>query len=313
MNYHDRPEVSATMLKCILANGWREYEARYVDKTKPDKRTDALDFGNMLETVMLEPHKIGERLFIMPSKEHYDGLLVTMDDLREYCLDNDIKPGRTKDATIAKIFFEGHDPPIWDNIVADANATRGDRLECSMQEWKDIQEIVAIAKAHPIASALFDESNEIQQEYFWTHEATGIKCRCKLDVLNKANGRVLYDVKSTRHETAEAFARDCRELQYWVQDIHYCEGVKASHMVFIGFSKTRPFRVFCYHVKPDSIERELLVQYRETLLQELADRAIADDYSDPYENKLLSLTFPDWWHSQTRAKLNIEEMEAWDG
>jgi len=314
MNYHDRPEVSATQLKTILTSGWREYEARYVTRTKPSKQSDAFDFGNMLETVMLEPEKIRDVLYVMPSKEHYCELLVTADDLKAYCVENGIKPGKTKADNIAAILAKGNAPPIWDNEVAVAQLNRGNRIECSMQEWLDIQEIVALAKAHPVASLLFDEANRIQEEFVWRDDATGIACRCKVDVLYPGHDqRVLIDVKSTRHDSAEAFARDCRELHYWVQDIHYCMGTGASHMLFIGFSKVRPFRIFCHQVQPQSVERELLEGYYAALMQELAERQATNDWSDPGEGEVRSMTHPDWWHEKMRAKLGIEEMEEWDG
>jgi hypothetical protein len=58
-NYHDRPEVSATMLKS-MAQGWRTFEAEHIAKTAPRKESAAMSLGTAIHTALLEPHKLSD-------------------------------------------------------------------------------------------------------------------------------------------------------------------------------------------------------------------------------------------------------------
>jgi hypothetical protein len=67
MNYHDRPEVSATMLKS-MARGWRQFEAEHVLKTAPRKETDAMRLGTAIHAAILEPDKYVEAYAMIPDE-----------------------------------------------------------------------------------------------------------------------------------------------------------------------------------------------------------------------------------------------------
>jgi hypothetical protein len=67
MNYHDRPEVSATMLKS-MARGWRQFEAEHILKTAPRKETDAMRLGTAIHAAILEPDKYAEAYVAIPSE-----------------------------------------------------------------------------------------------------------------------------------------------------------------------------------------------------------------------------------------------------
>lgn len=54
MNYHDRPEVSATMLKS-MTKGWRHFEAEHVNKTAKRPESPALMLGTAIHAALLEP------------------------------------------------------------------------------------------------------------------------------------------------------------------------------------------------------------------------------------------------------------------
>ncbi len=67
MNYHDRPEVSATMLKS-MARGWRQFEAEHVLKTALRKETDAMRLGTAIHAAILEPDKYAEAYVAIPEE-----------------------------------------------------------------------------------------------------------------------------------------------------------------------------------------------------------------------------------------------------
>jgi hypothetical protein len=66
MNYHDRPEVSATMLKS-MAQGWRTFEAEHVTKAAPRKESAAMALGTAIHAALLEPHKYAADYVVCPS------------------------------------------------------------------------------------------------------------------------------------------------------------------------------------------------------------------------------------------------------
>jgi hypothetical protein len=302
MSYHERPEISASKLKLIDSDGWRAYEGRYITGTiPPPPPTDATDFGQVLETVMLEPDRVDARVFVGPAKEDYRGVLVTMDDLRAFCKANGLKPGTRKADAIRAIRSSGFDVPIWDEIRAEADEARGNRIEVTPQQYADILEIVALAKHDSNARWLFHPSRVVQPEAFWEHEASGLKCRGRADVWLPEQ-RIVLDVKSTRRTTPGGCIKDCIELGYWLQNSQYREGWKAEHFYFLFFTKSRPFRIFCIDW---SMEHSAFDEYRAAILCELSDRIKTNDWSEDTEGRLLPATAPSWWSKQQGERYGI--------
>lgn len=296
MNYHDKPQVSATQLKLIDAEGWRTYEGRYITHTIPEReRTAALDWGNVLETIMLEPSRVDSVVFVGPSKDDYDGLLVTDADLKAYAQNYaiDIKGATLKAAKIKAIQAAGHAPPIWDVICQEAEEARGDRIQITRDQYEDALEIVAMARQDVNAQWLFHEGREVQAERYWTHEPSGLACRGKADVWIPKR-KILLDVKTTRHASVEAIKRDFLSLGYWLQDLHYSEGFEANHFYFIAVTSARPWRIFTIEFTP--YERVRFARYREALLIELGRRTAANDWREDTEGVIIPAAAPEWWH-----------------
>jgi exodeoxyribonuclease VIII len=65
MNYHDRPEVSATQLKC-MAEGWRQFEAEYITKIAPFRESAAMELGTAIHMALLEPELFAATYAILP-------------------------------------------------------------------------------------------------------------------------------------------------------------------------------------------------------------------------------------------------------
>ena len=56
MNYHNRPELSATQLKSMAA-GWRVFEAEHITKTAPRQESAAMALGSAIHAAILEPER----------------------------------------------------------------------------------------------------------------------------------------------------------------------------------------------------------------------------------------------------------------
>ena len=301
MSYHDRPEISATQLKLIESEGWRTYEARYITGTLPPREASpAMEWGNVLETVMLEPAKVDRRVYVGPSKDEFDDLLVTDADLKAYIVAHavDAKGATTKAAKIMAIHRAGHSPPIWDVIRAESEQARGDRIEITKQQYADALEIVELARRDENARWLFADNREVQPERFWEH-STGLRCRAKADVWLPEQ-RTLIDVKTTRWGNAESIKRDFLNLGYWLQDVHYSQGFEAERFYFVACSSVRPWRIFTFAYSP--YERRRFARYHDGLMTEFKRRLDAGDWSEETEGVILEASAPDWWHAQKGRK-----------
>ena len=85
---------------------------------------------------------------------------------------------------------------------------------------------------------------------FWTDEATGIKCKCRLDAdKRKRRHAVVVDLKSCTDANTNTFMREALKYGYDVQCAHYLRGYKANYRVdtidwyFIAVEKKPPYAV----------------------------------------------------------------------
>ena len=67
MSYHDRPEVSATMIKS-MAKGWRVFEAEFITRTAPRRDTKALALGTAVHAALLEPDRFASDYVVCPDE-----------------------------------------------------------------------------------------------------------------------------------------------------------------------------------------------------------------------------------------------------
>lgn len=65
MDYHDRPELSATQLKSMAA-GWRVFEAEHITKTAPRQESAAMALGSAIHAAILEPDRFDADYVCIP-------------------------------------------------------------------------------------------------------------------------------------------------------------------------------------------------------------------------------------------------------
>ena len=85
-------------------------------------------------------------------------------------------------------------------------------------------------KAHDVASRLF-HGGMAEVSLFWTDDATGVKCKARLDYLpEKQPGRrlVVPDLKSAVSADPGEFSRAAARFGYVMQQIHYSNGIRAT-------------------------------------------------------------------------------------
>ena len=111
--------------------------------------------------------------------------------------------------------------------------------------WKD-----------PVAAKLLQDC-EMETPLFWTDDATGIDCKCRLDAYKDG---LVIDLKSCADASTSSFLRDALRYGYDVQAAHYLRGYKTqfgknAEFVFIAVEKKPPYAVNVIHASDDFIDR----------------------------------------------------------
>ena len=143
MNYHDRPEVSATQLKC-MAEGWRQFEAEYITKTAPFRESAAMELGTAIHMAMLEPERFYSEYVVCPKE----------------CSDKRTKAYKEWEAS----------QPAFVNVLSE-------------KDWVTIARICQNAQRDDVASRLLSRPDSVEKEHYWECEYSGVKCRAKTDAI----------------------------------------------------------------------------------------------------------------------------------
>ena len=155
----------------------------------PLKRTPSLRWGTLVHTFLLEPKLVATDWAVMP-----EGL------------------EKGKGAKDRKDQF--------------ALESQGKEV-VKHEEYESLVAIRDAVFADEYAGALLaDKQNQIEQSYFWKHEASGYKLRCRPDFYNPSTG-TLGDLKTTPSVNPRKFAKAFFDLGYHRQSGMYGDGIEA--------------------------------------------------------------------------------------
>jgi exodeoxyribonuclease VIII len=281
VTYHDRPEVSATMLKS-MARGWRTFEAEHVTKTAVREETDAMKLGTLIHAAILEPQEYDFRYCLMP--ENYLRLPTqTIKDMQQACRNHAIKGFSKMDKPELITTLRDHGIETYEDW---ARRTIGTREVVKPAHAKIVDEIRHRVFHHPMARTLLT-AGRAEREWLWTTD--GVDCRAKTDW---TCGDVIVDVKTCQDARPEHFARDIAQRRYDLQAAHYLDGTKAQRFIFLAVETTVPFRVRCYSLFDADLAEAR--KDRAELLEEYQRRVAANDWSEPGENQLQTVFLPNY-------------------
>jgi hypothetical protein len=281
VTYHDRPEVSATMLKS-MARGWRTFEAEHVTKTVVDDDTDAKRLGRLIHAAILEPHEYGHRYCIMP--ENAEQLPTqAVSDMQQACRDHDIKGfSKLKKPELIDALRD-HGIETYEDWAA---RMIGTREVVKPAHAKIVEEVRSRVFHHPMARTLLSQGRA-EREWLWTCE--GVDCRAKTDW---TTGDMIVDVKTCQDARPRHFGREIAERRYDLQAAHYMDGVKAQQFIFLAVETTVPFRVRHYSMFDADLAEAR--KDRAELLEEYRRRVAANDWSEPGEDQLQTVFLPNY-------------------
>lgn len=237
--YHAHPAMSNSRLK------------RFIDcprtMDEPYEETDAMAWGTMVHTLLLEPDQLPARYAIKPADAP------KKPDARQR---NAKKPSQDTLDAIA----------WWDNF----NASVGDRRVITADDMANLQALEERIAADPIAQPLLAELGMVEASFFWHDAETDIPMRCRPDAWRQDN--IMMDVKTCANCDSHKFGTAALELGYDRQAAMYCDGVERTTgkrpdaFIFIAIEgKERgKFYVQCHSVEADVLEAGRK-RYREAL------------------------------------------------
>lgn len=94
-------------------------------------------------------------------------------------------------------------------------------------EWTHAMAMKCELAEHKLAEAIIDGATA-EMPYFWTDEATGLACKCKLDAIKRTkNGIVVIDYKTS--SDIQGILNWPQKLQYPIQADFYCRAVEKKY------------------------------------------------------------------------------------
>lgn len=272
--YHARSEQSRGMIADFVESP-RLYEGRHITGIVPPKEpTAAMRKGSIAHAALLEPDKFAEQYVVMPAFEND--------------VDNVTKSGDRSKST-ATTYYQ--------NKKAAFEKSHAGKIIVDQKDFAMIQGMSA-AVARECKSWL-DHTGIVERTILWTHPGTGLRCRCRVDWARYTTRPSIigFDLKGTADPTPHAF-RSRVEEGLWLQAAHYSEGlaiatgldVEAFYFVAVEFDP--PHRCCVYQIDPRSMREAR--EAREQYMFELALCLGSDNWADPQEGKIVSLSVRDF-------------------
>ncbi|MDZ4099356.1 MAG: PD-(D/E)XK nuclease-like domain-containing protein, partial [Methylophilaceae bacterium] len=127
-------------------------------------------------------------------------------------------------------------------------AANPDKVLISRSEMDMIEAVQESVAKHCLASKIL-RMGQAETSIFWHDPDTGIRCKCRPDLL--VSPWLILDVKTTEDASEEAFMRSCANYRYDLSAAMYREGVlqatqKSLDFVFLAIEKKPPFAVALY-------------------------------------------------------------------
>lgn len=226
--YHARPELSSTQIGKYLDDAVKWYRTYVSKEISKDAPTPAMTFGTEVHE-MLETGRYSPKEYVQ----------IPVDVLGK---------GNRKAGKKWADFESSHPPGTL--FAKPGEATPVDELK----------EVWANVTANTDCCYWLNEG-EKEREFYWTDEATGIKCRCKLDVWLAADLEIV-DWKTTKAGSRYAFKRECYQRNYFERLAFYRRGVAANLgidreqlSISVGaIENNGSYRVTPYRINPHLVE-----------------------------------------------------------
>lgn len=219
-DYHALPAVSASALRIIHAQTpfhlWRARQDGVVE-------TDAMRLGTLIHDAVLEPHKAGRSVAVIPET---------------FTVPADYQPKNKKDIQPGEVVEWSFRRPLCQKWKADMLAAG-----CAVvtkSEWDEIQQ-AASAVANSSAGDVVRRSDP-EVTITWETDR-GTKCKARIDLLPRDSALGIWDLKTCSDASPDGFQRAAWASGYHIQAAWYLDAIRlfdesrAEEFRFIAYEK----------------------------------------------------------------------------
>ncbi len=273
-DYHELTEFSNTDLKLIGRSPAHYYAARLDPEREEQKDTPAKIAGRILHCAILEPEQFNRRFVVVPEEAP------NKPSSRQRNAKN------PSEDSIRAILW-------WDEF----NLQYGDKTIIKHDDQVKYQAIAKSIRSHPELAGFMDGAL-VEQTFIATDPETGVKVRCRVDLLTKIHGaNVVVDLKSCEDARRGPFERACYTYGYFHQDAFYRDVIewsgwgKIGLFAFAAFEKEPPYALKLYYSTDDALTRAK-AKYRRSL--NIAAECLERGVWPSYDTDIEALDYPPW-------------------
>lgn len=214
--YHSSAGISKHGLDLI-----RHAPALYVHrKSNPEEQTPAMRWGTLAHTVILEPDKFDDEVFVLPPCDR-----------------------RTK---------EGKE------TYAQAMREAAGRTIITMDEAQQLEGMKDAFYADKACRNAVQNIEYVEASLYWIDQVQDVQCRARMDAIRKDG--VIVDYKTTDNASPSAFLRSVMSFRYHVQAAFYLDALKAvtgqdGTFLLVAQEKKPPYLSCVYIVGQDMVEQ----------------------------------------------------------
>lgn len=222
LKYHERPEISRSMVADSVKHGLAWYKARYITCEIPGPEASrVMDVGSIVDFVLLSGKSFRSLVVAYPPS----------------CLKSN-----------------GALNPKPANEFESEQQAAGVRFVLKQQDVDRCRAIIDAIRGHE--SMRWIESAERHEQVTWTNE--GLTLRCEYDF--RIAGHCIGDLKTTEHINPQAWRSRVNQGLLWLQDAAYRDAAYAQwgdvyEFLWLCVESVKPYRVAAYRLTDDDKAR----------------------------------------------------------
>ncbi|EPL6453064.1 PD-(D/E)XK nuclease-like domain-containing protein [Providencia rettgeri] len=277
-DYHSSNGISSTMLKDGRIS-LMYFERRHISKVIQRERSEALDFGSLFHTLVLEPEKVEDEFSLAPTIPA--GAFTNTDSIktfiREYNADKpkaeQLKLTGKKEELAASVKAVKPDAVFEDDLISAWQADES-RIRITGDQYRLGKAMQQAVFDHPEAGKLVTHPNRaVEVSYYGIDDDTGLEVRVRpdLEIQYDENLRVGFDLKSAslgRYKQDAITAMIRKEIinrDYHLSAAMYCDIAMLDQFFWIFVNKDENYHwVAIVEASPELLELGRL-EYKKTL------------------------------------------------
>lgn len=214
--YRETPGLSNSAMKDLAVSPLR-YWHLHVNPNRPaDRETPEMQFGTALHCAVLEPDSFETRFCREIDPDEYPGILVTIDDMRQWLRDKGHTPkGTRKSEVIAQV--QTHDPtaPILDVLQRWHEQANQGKTELSVYDWRRAQNAALALHREPVVQKIL-ENGQSEVSVFAADPDSGVMLKGRMDWVTP---EIIFDPKTFTQKRGKSIDKSVADAIFY-EDYH---------------------------------------------------------------------------------------------